>query len=197
MQHLQSSKMPSELRPVGKREIADALTTPHPSRSGIRLNHTMLRISDVDRSLAFYVDFLGMSRVFSMNTGPATVYYLSYPSPEDKEPLDIAQSMASRSGLLELVYIHPTGSTTTTSQSSTSLENPTASSVGFGNLGFRAPDVARLLSDAEKLGYVVQKSVSDTSGKALYIPGNSGETPFDNGFLAAYKQIGFLQDPDG
>ena len=43
----------------------------------------MLRIRDPQESLHFYIDLMGMRTVFTMNTGPFTIYYLGYPQTDE------------------------------------------------------------------------------------------------------------------
>ena len=45
---------------------------------GYKLYHLMIRIRDPKKSLPFYIDLMGMRTVFTMNTGPFTIYYLGY-----------------------------------------------------------------------------------------------------------------------
>lgn len=47
--------------------------------AGMKLHHIMMRIRDPERSLHFYRD-LGMRLVWTLSTGPFTVYYLGFPS---------------------------------------------------------------------------------------------------------------------
>src|SRR5882757_4953456 len=76
-------------------------TTNNVETKGYILNHVGLQISSAASSLSFYVDFLGMSMIFAVNTGPFTAYYFSYPQEGDEEPADMARTAGSRSGLLE------------------------------------------------------------------------------------------------
>lgn len=65
----------------------------------MRYLHTMVRISDVDESLAFYRDKLGMAEVRRVDNeaGRFTLIFLA--APEDKE-----SGMQTRAPLLELTY---------------------------------------------------------------------------------------------
>lgn len=175
----------------GERIIAKSLHESH-TTNGYCLNHTMLRIKDPDTSLRFYIDFMGMSLVFTMNAGPFTAYYLAYPFPKDTSPEDIAKSTSSRAGLLELVYVHETTSGT----NSTSYCNEQGI-VGFGHLGFCVPDVQETLQRATKAGWKVVKHSSDVSVKSMALPDAIPDDAFHPNFVAIYNQIGFISDPDG
>ncbi|EEU33444.1 uncharacterized protein NECHADRAFT_9125, partial [Fusarium vanettenii 77-13-4] len=138
----------------------DALATSNGAGTGYRLGHTMLRITDPEQSLKFYSELLGMSLFFQWNTGPMTVYYLGYATPEDKTPSDIFGSMSSRSGLLELVHVHGNQEKSSEGASSSPVYDPAVRSVkasGFGHLGFLVPSPRSALERAQKLGYVVLK----------------------------------------
>ena len=185
------------LRPLkeGERALHDALTPKLPETSNIRLNHTMLRIADPDRSLRFYMDIFGMSLIFRFAAGPMTVHYLGYPSPEDRSPADIAKDLGSKAGLLELVHVHEEHKAIY--DASPSPVGTPKGRIGFGHLGFTVPDVEELLEHARQDGYTVLKVPEDTSERKLDLPDYVLEGSFHKNFLAAYAQIGFLRDPDG
>ncbi|KAJ4152123.1 hypothetical protein NW765_017632 [Fusarium oxysporum] len=184
----------------GERKVADDLTATSAATDGYQLNHTMLRVADAARSLEFYTGFLGMSLVFRLNAGPFTIYYLGYPSTLDKVPMDMAKSLSSRSGLLELMHFHQPGPNDTRAQATS--ENPGSDGRdgvvrgGFGHLGLVVPDVEQVLKRARQHGYVVLKEVSSTAGAALELSEVENDALHRN-FLTAFTQIGFLRDPDG
>jgi lactoylglutathione lyase len=150
----------------------------------------MLYITDPEASLRFYRNYMGMSLVFAQNTGPFTIFYLAYPSLGDVAPADIARSMASRSGLLELVHVHSTDDMTAGDMSDRCG--------GFGHIGFVVPDVTRALQRARDAGYHVSGSVEDTSkGKMPGLPTSLTNETFSPGFARAFSQLGFVRDPDG
>ncbi|KIV89136.1 lactoylglutathione lyase [Exophiala mesophila] len=178
------------VRSVGVREIPETLTPVTPATQGSRLHHAMLRISDPERSLHFYTDFLGMSLIFKLDTGPFTVYYLGYPDPDDQTPADLAKGMASRTGFLELVYVHL--------QSSKQEVPPIIpATVGFGHLGWYVADVEETLKRAQENGYIVVKDKSNLSITTMDLPKGVAATPCCAPFLASFAQIGFIRDPDG
>jgi lactoylglutathione lyase len=181
--------------PVGSRVVAESLTPPTPATQGYRLQHAMLRISNPESSLRFYTELMGMSLIFTLNTGPFVVYYLAYPGPDDQSPADIANTMPSRAGLLELVYVPPKARGQGSADDSPLLGQPAC--VGFGHLGFYVPSVAEALRRAEAGGYTVVKNLSDLSATTLDLPESVSDIPFHPGFLASFSQVGFIRDPDG
>ncbi|KAL2755967.1 hypothetical protein ACRALDRAFT_1070867 [Sodiomyces alcalophilus JCM 7366] len=84
--------------------------------STYRMNHTMLRVKDAEKSLKFYQDVLGMSLVRTNENAAAgfTLYFLAYPGaeglPAQEETSAGAegQNTADREGLLELTWNHGT-----------------------------------------------------------------------------------------
>lgn len=181
--------------PVGSRVVAESLTPVTQATQGYRLQHTMLRINDPEKSLRFYNELMGMSLIFTFNTGPFIVYYLGYPGPDDQSPADIAKTMPSRAGLLELVYV-PNINRSQRASSDVQMGNCTSS--GFGHLGFYVPSVEEALKRAEASGYTVVKNLNDLSPTALDLPESVvSDTPLHPGFLGSYSQVGFVKDPDG
>ena len=181
---------PNPARPSGVREISEALTPATLFTQGSRLHHVMLRVSNPERSLRFYSDFLGMSLIFKLDAGPFTVYYLGYPAPDDGNPADLAKGMASRTGFLELVYVHP---------QNVEHEIPPIipAVVGFGHLGWYVADVEGTLNRARDHGYTVVKNNSNLSITTMDLPKSVAATPCCAPFLASFAQIGFIRDPDG
>jgi len=154
----------------------------------------MLRISNPDNSLRFYTEFMGMSLIYTLNTGPFIVYYLGYPGPDDQSPADIANTMPSRAGLLELIYVPHKNRPQGTEDDG---EMGKARFSGFGHLGFYVPSVQEALKRAESCGYTIVKNLSELSVTALDLPESLSDTPFHKGFLPIFSQIGFIRDPDG
>lgn len=179
----------------GEFKMSETLSDPNGATAGYRLGHTMLCISDPEQSLKFYSKLLGMSLIFRWNTGPMTVYYFGYATAEDKTPIDISSSMSSRSGLLELVHVH--GKEEELGGNASSSQMRPAKATGFGHLGFLVPNVEDVLERAQRLGYSVLKKPEEISAMALDLPDDTSEDVFDQHFLSAYTQIGFLRDPDG
>ncbi|KAF3916346.1 hypothetical protein ABW21_db0205112 [Orbilia brochopaga] len=126
---------------------------------GYKLNHFMLRIRDPAASMHFYIDLMGMRTVFTMNTGPLTIYYLGYPQ-NDTDRADIpawgqrtSDNLAHTLGLLELYHVHgsekqPAGYYSTGND---------APNLGFGQVGFTVPDVPKALARLKDAGVTVLK----------------------------------------
>ncbi|KAF5023032.1 hypothetical protein F66182_4916 [Fusarium sp. NRRL 66182] len=133
---------------------------------GYRLNHFMLRIRDPQKTLHFYIDLMGMRTVFTMNTGPFTIYYLGFPRTE-ADRADLKQwsrstasfeTIVQTPGLLELKHIH--GSERSAEQGGYEISNGnTAPALGFGHLGFTVPDVQATVARLRAAGVTVVKEL--------------------------------------
>ncbi|KEF51207.1 uncharacterized protein A1O9_12710 [Exophiala aquamarina CBS 119918] len=153
----------------------------------------MLHISDPSQSFRFYIDFMGMSLIFTLNTGPFVVYYLAYPGQNDRSPADIAKSMSSRAGLLELVHVPRSER----NEGFSGLGDHTFLNRGFGHLGFCVPSVEETLKRARSEGWTVLKATNDVSLNAMDLSESRTSTPLHPDFLVSFRQVGFISDPDG
>lgn len=175
---------------------------------GYVLNHVALQITSASASLAFYVDFLGMSLVFALNAGPFMAYYLGYSSETDSCPADMMARMGSRSGLLELILSRDQpGSSEEDVQggegSQKTVRRVRGLGHGFAHLGIRVPDVVETLKRAARLGWTVHKPVDGVEVNHMPLPGwNTTKAEdrakrWEGGFERTFAQIGFVEDPDG
>ena len=78
-----------------------------PADNGMRQNHTMIRVKDIEKSLKFYQDTLGMTlvRKNEVPNGGFNLYFLAYPG-EKGVPSD--GSTSRMEGLLELTWNYGT-----------------------------------------------------------------------------------------
>jgi lactoylglutathione lyase len=66
--------------------------------SGFRLTHVGLRVTDINRSVAFYTSVFGMKELGRMGLDTTTVVFLGYPDTADPQT-----QLFAREGVLELV----------------------------------------------------------------------------------------------
>ena len=94
----------------------------------MRYLHTMVRVRDIDESLRFYCDLLGMEEVRRVDNegGRFTLVFLAAPADKDR-------SAEMRSPELELTYNWP--------DESGEGETPTQDARNFGHLAYRVDDV--------------------------------------------------------
>lgn len=130
--------------------------TPTRESQGFRLNHTMLRIKDPERSLTFYTHVLGMTvlRRLDFEEMQFSLYFLtrmddSQSVPEDKS--DRTVWTFSQTGILELT--HNWG---TENQEDFSYHDGNAQPQGFGHICISVPDLDSAIAwfDANNVTYV-------------------------------------------
>ncbi|WP_346796633.1 lactoylglutathione lyase [Halomonas sp. Bachu 37] len=108
---------------------------------GFRLNHTMLRVKDPEKALAFYSRVFGMSvvRRLDFEEMQFSLYFLANLDDHTAPPEDSAQRTVwtfSQKGLLELT--HNWGTET---QSDLAYHDGNSEPQGFGHLCFCVPDL--------------------------------------------------------
>ncbi|MGM0914727.1 MAG: lactoylglutathione lyase [Pseudomonadota bacterium] len=116
--------------------------SPTPESQGFRLNHTMLRVKDPEKALAFYSRVFGMSvvRRLDFEEMQFSLYFLARLEQGDDVPEDAGQRTVwtfSQKGLLELT--HNWG---TEDQADFAYHDGNAEPQGFGHICFSVPDLA-------------------------------------------------------
>lgn len=169
-----------------------------------KLNHSMLRIRNPKASLDFYVRLMGMRRIFTLNTGPETVFYLGYPqtAAHKADPALFAREtvpsavMSHTLGLLELCHQHGVEN----QDPGYLLGGSDPPHLGFGHLGFTVPDVAAAIKRLREEGVEILKDVGEGPIKLLPISTwekekGVGTEEVHANFLKVLRQIGFIRDP--
>lgn len=112
----------------------------------MRFGHTMIRVKDLDASLAFYQSFLGMREVRRSSIGnEATLVFLTDES--DRY-------------YLELTYNHGRTDYTLGDQ--------------FGHLAFLVDDLEAVVKDVESRGWWYRRSRPEMSSKYIFVKDPSG-----------------------
>ncbi len=142
---------------------------------GFRLNHTMLRVKDPERSLAFYSHVFGMRvlRRLDFEEMKFSLYFLAKPDAGETLPEDVQERTRwtfSQRGILELT--HNWG---TEKDPDFEYHDGNSQPQGFGHIGFAVPDLDKAIAwfDANDVSYVKRPE----DGKM--------------------KHIAFIKDPDG
>ena len=172
-----------------------------------RLNHSMLRIRDPTRSLNFYINLMGMRTVWTMNTGPFTLYYLAYPStaadradlPAWAARVSSPHVLTNTLGLLELFHVHGTEKDDAEGGFDMATGN-TPPNLGFGHLGFTVPDVPAALERLRAAGVRVVKELGDSGRHTVPLSDweegrGVGVGEVHVNYKRFYDQIGFVADP--
>ena len=145
--------------------------------SSTRLNQTMLRIKEPERSLAFYCDVLGMTLLekFDFEQMKFSLYFLGFRGDlEGERPEERGERVEwvfRQNALLELT--HNWGSES--DESFPGYHNGNSEPRGFGHIGITVPDVQASCKRFEELGVPFIKKPDD----------------------GAMKGLAFIQDPDG
>lgn len=141
---------------------------------GFVFNHTMLRVKDIKKSLAFYNQALGFTLIDRRDFPEAgfSLYFLAILPENTNIPEDDSERrlwMASLPSVLELTHNH--GSET----DGTTYHNGNAEPQGFGHTCVSVPDINAACDYFESLGVDFQKRLTD----------------------GRMKDIAFIKDPDG
>ncbi len=142
---------------------------------GFRFNHTMLRVKDPERALAFYSHVLGMRvlRRLDFEEMKFSLYFLAKPDAEESLPEDVEARTRwtfSQRGILELT--HNWG---TEKDPDFEYHDGNSQPQGFGHICFSVPNLEKAIAwfDANDVNYVKRPE----DGKM--------------------KHIAFIKDPDG
>lgn len=157
---------------------------------GYNLNHTCIRVKDLEASLKFYRDLLGMRSIFYVDSNSFVVYYLGYPKRGTQQTgEEILAERLQKSGLLELIYfknekqndefqgnreIHPYHT-------------------GFCHLGFCVPNVPAAMRRFKEAGVKIVKDVGELPTGAMY----GCDDELAERFANLVRRIAFVADPDG
>lgn len=147
------------------------------STSGFKLNHSMLRVKDPQRSLHFYREILGATLIetFTFDSMEFSLYFLGFEAGLiDAMPADRAERiewLARQSGLIELTHNHGTE----TDGDFEGYHNGNSEPKGFGHICVSVPDVSVACDRFESMGVEFVKRPNDGS----------------------MKGIAFIKDPDG
>ncbi|MGC5780767.1 VOC family protein [Methylobacterium sp. NFXW15] len=104
--------------------------------------HTMVRVADLDRALAFYVDAFGLQEVRRVENekGRFTLVFLAAPG-------DVARAQETKSPLVELTYNWDP-------ETYTGGRN-------FGHLAYRVDDIYALCDKLQKAGITINRPPRD------------------------------------
>lgn len=111
-----------------------------PQTQGFAFAHTMLRVKDLEKSLAFYCDILGMSvvKLSKHEGGQFSLCFLTFLKPGETIPEDENEHrhwLATRQGVLELT--HNWG---TENDEDFAYHTGNDGKSGYGHLAISAPD---------------------------------------------------------
>lgn len=139
---------------------------PTPDSDGFRLNHTMLRVKDPEKALAFYSRVFGMRvmRRLDFEEMQFSLYFLARLEPDEAVPEDEGRRTVwtfSQRGLLELT--HNWG---TEAQADFAYHDGNAQPQGFGHICFSVPDLeaAETWFDANAVEFIKRSDQGKMKG---------------------------------
>ncbi|EIW83566.1 glyoxalase I [Coniophora puteana RWD-64-598 SS2] len=142
--------------------------------ASFKFNHTMIRVKDPKKSLAFYQDVIGMDLISQKEMSDFTLYFLAFDhdgisqkSPEERDKLRF-----NREGVLELTHNHGTESDPNFAGYASGNTEP---GKGFGHIAITVDDIEAACARFEELGVPFKKRLTD----------------------GRMKNIAFILDPDG
>ncbi|OJD36599.1 lactoylglutathione lyase [Diplodia corticola] len=136
-----------------------------------RMNHTMIRVKDHKKSLAFYEDVMGMKlkRVSENKEAKFNLYFLGYGSPAPEQTANGVNPIADQEGLLELTWNYGTED-----DAEFKYHNGNDQPQGFGHICVSVDDLDAACSRWEEKGVNWKKRLTD----------------------GRMKNIAFILDPD-
>ncbi|KAM0254902.1 hypothetical protein ACHAQJ_006339 [Trichoderma viride] len=154
---------------IGQKPVEETASIKETDASTYRMNHTMIRVKDQQKSLKFYQEVLGMS-LFRTSEAPSAgfnLYFLGYPGtqgvPQDGRTSD-------REGLLELTWNYGTEK-----DENFSYHNGNDEPQGFGHICVSVDDLDAACQRFEDLKCNWKKRLTD----------------------GRMRTVAFLLDPDG
>ncbi|KAI5304120.1 Lactoylglutathione lyase [Ascosphaera pollenicola] len=155
-------------------EDFSAVKTEDTNPDTYRLNHTMLRVKDIDASLKFYTETLGMTllRTSKHPSAEFDLYFLAYPASQPAESKEVNPSnpYAGWEGILELTYNYGTEK-----QEGPVYHNGNTEPQGFGHICISVDNLDAACARFEEKGASWKKRLTD----------------------GRMKDVAFLMDPDG
>lgn len=157
---------------ISQKPIEDTKDETTTDTNVTRMNHTMLRVKDAQKSLSFYRDIMGMSlkRTSPNDDAGFTLYFLGYGPPAPEASANGVNPVADREGLLELTHNHGTEG-----QADFTYHNGNDEPQGFGHICVAVDDLDAACSRLDDKGVTWKKRL--TEGRM--------------------KDVAFVLDPDG
>ena len=97
---------------IGQKNVDETADVKETDTQSYRMNHSMIRVKDPEKSLSFYQDICGMTllRTSEQKEAEFTLYFLGYPGGYDinKETPNGVNPLAGKEGILELTWNYGT-----------------------------------------------------------------------------------------
>ncbi|KYK55028.1 lactoylglutathione lyase [Drechmeria coniospora] len=156
---------------VGQKPVEETAGVTETDVMTYRMNHTMLRVRDAEKSLKFYQEVMGMSLIRTHEAPAAgfNLYFLAYPGDQGL-PKENGLSQSQREGLLELTWNYGTEK-----EEGFAYHNGNDQPQGFGHICVSVDDLDAACERFDDLKCRWKKRLTD----------------------GRMKNVAFLLDPDG
>lgn len=143
---------------IGQKSMEEMEKEKETDVSTYRMNHTMIRVKDAEKSLAFYKDIMGMQlkRTSEQEAAGFNLYFLGYGAPaDDNLPADVSAT-ALQEGILELTWNYGTEK-----DPNFKYHDGNAEPQGFGHICIAVDDLDAACARFEEKGVSWKKRLTD------------------------------------
>ncbi|KAL5415429.1 hypothetical protein PMIN04_008557 [Paraphaeosphaeria minitans] len=157
---------------IGQKQLEQTEKEKETDLGTYRMNHTMIRVKDAEKSVAFYKDIMGMQlkRTSENEKNGFNLYFLGYGAPANESAPEGVSATAHDEGLLELTWNYGTEK-----DANFKYHNGNDEPQGFGHICVSVDDLDAACARFEEKGVNWKKRL--TEGRM--------------------KNIAFVLDPDG
>lgn len=147
---------------IGQKNVDETEGITTTETSGYRMNHSMIRVKDPEKSLKFYKDVLGMTlmRTSEQKDAGFTLYFLGYPgsygTPSEDDSPNGVNPLAGKEGLVELTWNYGTEK-----EDGQIYHNGNDQPQGFGHLCVSVDDLQEACKTMEEQGVNWKKRLTD------------------------------------
>jgi len=147
---------------IGQKPVEETEGIKETDTQGYRMNHSMIRVKDPEKSLKFYQDVLGMSlmRTSEQKAAGFTLYFLGYPGdygiPDPKDSPNGVNPLAGKEGLLELTWNYGTEK-----EEGKIYHNGNDQPQGFGHICVSVDDLDKACAFMEEKGVNWKKRLTE------------------------------------
>lgn len=153
---------------IGQKNVDETASVTTTEPSTYRMNHSMIRVKDPEKSLAFYRDVMGMSlmRTAEQKAGGFTLYFLGYPGsfgiPKPEDTVNGVNPLAGKEGLLELTWNYGTEK-----EEGKVYHNGNDNPQGFGHICVTVDDLDAACAFFDSKGVTWKKRLTDGRMKGV------------------------------
>jgi lactoylglutathione lyase len=147
---------------IGQKPVEQTENEKETDTQGYRMNHSMIRVKNPEKSLKFYQDVLGMKlmRTSEQKEAKFTLYFLGYPGdygiPDEKDTANGVNPLAGKEGLLELTWNYGTEK-----EEGKIYHNGNDEPQGFGHICVSVDDLDKACEFMDKKGVNWKKRLTE------------------------------------